>query len=76
MAAVLAVTVSNLDSTTGDPTGRAPSLLTAAVAVAAAAGAWWGWRLRRRRPAAYAVIGTGQPRPLAVRDGAMRGLDL
>lgn len=76
MLAVLTVTLSNLESTTGDPTGRAPWLLAGTVALAAAAGAWWAFWLRRRRPAAYAVIGTGQPRPLAVRDGAVRGLDL
>jgi amino acid transporter len=76
MLTVLAVTVSNLEALTGDPTGRVPWLLTAMVALTAAAGTGWGWWLRRHRPAAYAVAGTGQPRPLAVRDGALRGLEL
>jgi amino acid transporter len=76
MSGVLAVTVTNLDSTTGDPTGQAGWWLGGAVALAAAAGIWWAWWLRTHRPAAYAVAGTGQPRPLAVRDGAVRGLQL
>jgi amino acid transporter len=76
MSGVLAVTVTNLDATTGDATGQVGWWLGGAVAVAAALGVWWAWWLRRHRPAAYAVAGSGQPRPLAVRDGAIRGLQL
>ena len=76
MLGVLTVTVTNLDSTTGDTSGRAGWLLGATVTIVAAAGARWACWLRTHRPAAYAVAGTGQPRPLAARDGAVRGLQL
>ena len=76
LSGVLAVTVTNLDSATGDSSGQAGWLLGGTVALAAAAGTGWARWLRTHRPAAYAVAGTGQPRPLAVRDGAIRGLQL
>jgi amino acid transporter len=76
MAGVLVVTVTNLDATAGDATGQAGWWLGGTVALTAAAGVGWARWLRRHRPAAYAVAGTGQPRPLAIRDGALRGLPL
>lgn len=76
LSGVLAVTVTNLESTTGDSTGWAGWWLGGTVALAAATGAGWARWLRTHRPAAYAVAGSGQPRPLAVRDGAVRRLEL
>jgi amino acid transporter len=68
MLAVLAVTVSNLDSTLADPTGLTSRLLCALVVAAAAAGIGWAGWLHRHRPGAWAAIGRGQPTPLAVLD--------
>jgi hypothetical protein len=76
MSGVLAVTVTNLDATTGDTSGQTGWWLGGTVTLAATAGLGWARWLRTHRPAAYAAAGTGQPRPLAVRDGALRGLHL
>lgn len=77
LVVILAVTVSNIGTVTGDPENKVlPWLLPGLIAIAAAAGATWALVLRRIRPTTWATIGRGSPRPLAVLDMALSHLGL
>ena len=76
LLAVLAVTLAQLSTTTGDTSGATQWVLPAVLAATAGAGAGWAAWLRRHRPAAWTAIGRGQPRPLAVLDRDLTDLSL
>ena len=69
LAAALTVTVASLSGITA-------VLLSALIVATAAVGAWRARWLRRNHRAAYALLGNGQPPPLAVRDPAVADLPL
>jgi amino acid transporter len=77
LVGILAVTVTNVGTVTGDPENQVlPWLLPSLVALAAAAGAIWSQVLRHNRPGTWMTIGRGTPRPLAVLDMALSHLGL
>ena len=77
LVVILAVTVSNIGTVTGDPENQVlPWLLPGLILIAAAVGAIWAQVLRYSRPATWMTIGRGSPRPLAVLDMALSHLGL
>ena len=76
LLAVLAVTLAQLSTTTGDTSGATQWVLPAVLVATAGTGAVWTSWLRRHRPASWTAIGRGQPRPLAVLDRDLSDLPL
>ncbi|MBV9922578.1 MAG: APC family permease [Pseudonocardia sp.] len=77
LVVILAVTVSNVGTVTGDPANQVlPWLLPGLIVLAAIAGVIWAQVLRHNRPHTWMSIGRGTPRPLAVLDMALSHLGL
>lgn len=77
LSAVLVLSIVNMDAMTGTTAGTALRwALPAVVLVVAVLGAAVAQRLRRQKPAVYAVIGRGEPRPLAVPEAALSDLEM
>lgn len=74
--ALLIVTIANLDTVTGGLGTSAQLGIPAALVLVAALGIVRVMVMRRRSPGAYAAIGQGQPKPLAVLDRSLSHLQL
>lgn len=75
--AVLVVNVANMDSITNTESGTALRWILPGIVVAtAAAGAYAARRIRVRAPAVYALIGRGEPKPLAVPERVLADLEM
>ncbi len=77
LTAVLAINIANIDSITNTDASTALRwTLPAIVLLSAAAGVVLAQRIRRGNPGVYAVIGRGEPRPLAVPERVLAKLEM
>ncbi len=77
LTAVLIINIANIDSITNtDESTALRWTLPGIVLLSAAAGVVLAQRIRRRKPGVYAVIGRGEPRPLAVPERLLAKLEM